>query len=121
MSVGVSVLAIGIWNHVDGPPVDIPVGPIANQGRIPVSPEENIVVYVVARFCLAGSVLLMTLGKSKRLLAGIVMLWLVQVVPAQVAPDSEWPNYGNDPGGTQYSIAWQINRTNVNRLQLAWT
>ena len=30
----------------------------------------------------------MTFGKSKRLLAGIVMLWLVQVVPAQVAPDS---------------------------------
>ena len=36
-------------------------------------------------------------------------------------PDSGWLNYGTDPGGTQYSIAWQINRTNVNRLQLAWT
>jgi len=65
--------------------------------------------------------LLMTIGKSKMLLAGIAMLWLVQVAPAQVAPDSGWPNYGSDPGGTRYSIARQINRTNVNRLQLAWT
>ena len=29
--------------------------------------------------------------------------------------------YGNDPGGTRYSAAQQINRTNVSRLQVAWT
>src|SRR3984893_1825311 len=55
------------------------------------------------------------------LMAVIVVFWLVQVAPAQSTPDSGWPNYGNDPGGTRYSTARQIDRTNVNRLQLAWT
>ena len=35
--------------------------------------------------------------------------------------DAGWPNYGNDPGGGRYSTARQIDRTNVARLQLAWT
>jgi quinoprotein glucose dehydrogenase len=40
---------------------------------------------------------------------------------AQSTTEAEWPNYGNDPGGTRYSPAHQIDRTNVARLQLAWT
>jgi quinoprotein glucose dehydrogenase len=40
---------------------------------------------------------------------------------AQTAPDAGWPNYGNDPGGTRYSPAKQIDRGNVARLQVAWT
>jgi quinoprotein glucose dehydrogenase len=32
-----------------------------------------------------------------------------------------WPNYGNDPGGTRYSPAKQINRSNVTQLKVAWT
>src|ERR1700679_2559656 len=32
-----------------------------------------------------------------------------------------WPNYGNDGGGTRYSAARQIDRTNVARLQPVWT
>jgi quinoprotein glucose dehydrogenase len=40
---------------------------------------------------------------------------------AQTAPDSGWPNYGNDPGGTRYSTAKQIDRANVAQLQVAWT
>jgi quinoprotein glucose dehydrogenase len=39
----------------------------------------------------------------------------------QSAPDTAWPNYGNDPGGTRYSSARQIDRTNVAQLHLAWT
>jgi quinoprotein glucose dehydrogenase len=39
----------------------------------------------------------------------------------QSAPDTTWPNYGNDPGGTRYSSAHQIDRTNVAQLHLAWT
>ena len=35
--------------------------------------------------------------------------------------DAGWPNYGNDPGGSRYSAARQIDRTNVAKLQLAWT
>ena len=32
-----------------------------------------------------------------------------------------WPNYGNDSGGTRYSGAKQIDRSNVGGLQVAWT
>jgi quinoprotein glucose dehydrogenase len=32
-----------------------------------------------------------------------------------------WPTYGSDPGGSRYSEAAQIDRTNVNRLKVAWT
>ena len=32
----------------------------------------------------------------------------------------EWPYYGGDPGGTQYSTLTDINAGNVQRLQLAW-
>jgi quinoprotein glucose dehydrogenase len=35
--------------------------------------------------------------------------------------DVGWPNYGNDAGGTRYSASRQIDRTNVARLQLAWS
>src|SRR5450432_1339180 len=35
--------------------------------------------------------------------------------------DAGWPNYGNDPGGTRYSAAHQIDRGNVSQLKLAWT
>jgi len=55
------------------------------------------------------------------LLAGIVVHWIVVVASAQSGQDSGWPNYGNDPGGMRYSSSRQIDRTNVTRLQLAWT
>src|SRR4029077_14669597 len=40
---------------------------------------------------------------------------------AQAKPDTGWPNYGNDGGGTRYSSASQIDRTNVAQLKTAWT
>jgi quinoprotein glucose dehydrogenase len=36
-------------------------------------------------------------------------------------PDSGWPTYGHDPGGSRYSPATQINRDNVGQLKVAWT
>lgn len=33
----------------------------------------------------------------------------------------EWPSYGDDPGGMRYSRLTDINRSNVARLQFAWT
>jgi quinoprotein glucose dehydrogenase len=36
------------------------------------------------------------------------------------APDTEWPNYGNDPGGMRYSPLAQISRENVSTLKVAW-
>lgn len=34
--------------------------------------------------------------------------------------DTDWPNYGNDPGGMRYSPLSQINRENVSKLKVAW-
>jgi quinoprotein glucose dehydrogenase len=55
------------------------------------------------------------------LLAVTFVLYSPLIPSAQSAPDSGWPTYANDPGGTRYSSALQIDRTNVTRLQLAWT
>src|ERR1051325_6025335 len=33
---------------------------------------------------------------------------------------ANWPNYGNDPGGTRHSELAQINRQNVTKLKPAW-
>lgn len=37
------------------------------------------------------------------------------------AQESDWPNYGNDPGGMRYATVAQINRSNVAQLKSAWT
>src|ERR1700736_213160 len=51
----------------------------------------------------------------------VVVFGFVSVAYAKSVADSGWPNYGNDPGGTRYSPAHQIDRTNVTQLQVAWT
>jgi quinoprotein glucose dehydrogenase len=53
-----------------------------------------------------------------------VVVSLVGCLPALLGdrvPPDEWPNYGNDAGGTRYSPLAQIDRANVGRLRLAWT
>jgi quinoprotein glucose dehydrogenase len=39
---------------------------------------------------------------------------------AQTPSETEWPAYGNDPGGMRYSPLTQINRENVSKLKTAW-
>ena len=39
---------------------------------------------------------------------------------AQVKPESDWPAYGNDPGGMRHSALSQIDRENVAKLKVAW-
>src|SRR5712692_7331206 len=56
-----------------------------------------------------------------RVVASLPFLWLVSESLAQTKPDAGWPNYGSDGGGTRYSAASQIDRTNVTQLQVAWT
>ncbi len=51
----------------------------------------------------------------------VLTLCLASLVRGQSAPDSGWATYGSDPGGTRYSPARQIDRTNVTKLQVAWT
>ena len=39
---------------------------------------------------------------------------------SQVPSETDWPNYGNDPGAMRHSALSQINRENVARLKVAW-
>jgi quinoprotein glucose dehydrogenase len=55
------------------------------------------------------------------LLCGLFFLELFSRALAQSIPDSGWPTYANDPGGTRYSPLQQINRTNVAQLRVGWT
>ena len=55
------------------------------------------------------------------LLSGLFLPGLVSCAHAQSIPDSGWPTYANDPGGTRYSPLQQINRNNVAQLRVAWT
>jgi len=41
--------------------------------------------------------------------------------PAPKSPQREWPSHGGDAGHTQYSPLEQIDATNVQRLEVAWT
>jgi quinoprotein glucose dehydrogenase len=55
------------------------------------------------------------------LLLFLFLVWLVSGARAQSMSDAGWPNYGNDPRGTRYSPAAQIDRSNVGQLKVAWT
>jgi quinoprotein glucose dehydrogenase len=60
---------------------------------------------------------------SKWFMALLVPLWLAIGsigVRGQTSGDTEWPAYGNDPGGMRYSTLDQINRQNVSKLKVAW-
>jgi len=65
----------------------------------------------------------MRLAKYARMIPGlIVLLWATSSLSthAQSPAASDWPNYGNDPGGMRYSPLWQVNRENVTNLRVAW-
>lgn len=55
------------------------------------------------------------------LLLFLFLIWLASTTRAQSKPEAGWPTYGNDPGGTRYSPAAQIDRSNVGQLKVAWT
>ena len=55
------------------------------------------------------------------LLLFLFLTLLVSTARAQTKPDAGWPTYSNDPGGTRYSPASQIDRNNVTQLKVAWT
>ena len=59
-----------------------------------------------------------------RIYLPIVVLLACGLAIGQAVTDNagqEWPVYGHDAGGMRYSPLKQINRTNVQRLQRAWT
>jgi len=76
------------------------------------------------------------LGKSLLFLAivaiiGLGLAWLIadhwtgELAQPSIADtglrDVGWPTYGNDQGGSRYSVAGQVNRNNLERLAPVWT
>jgi len=65
------------------------------------------------------------MGQNRATLATAIVLVFAVCAPA-LAQDTheslsgDWPAFGNDPGGSQYSPLAQISLTNVSRLKLAW-
>src|SRR5499425_2375902 len=57
------------------------------------------------------------------LMAGALLLaaGCLTAIHGDVPQRGDWPNYGNDPGGTRYSALTQIDRVNVAQLRVAWT
>ena len=59
--------------------------------------------------------------KAGALAAGY-LFFTMSLIYSQGAPQNvDWPVYGGSPGGTRYSGLKQINQTNVNQLQVAWS
>ena len=54
-----------------------------------------------------------------RMLPTLAALSILHAADSSAARD--WPAYGGNPSGTRYSALKQIDRSNVSRLQLAWT
>lgn len=59
-----------------------------------------------------------SMAKFRWLLAGLLLLCMSAW---SEEPTIGWPSYGSDPGGGHFSRAQQITRTNVHRLERAWT
>lgn len=51
----------------------------------------------------------------------LVVTWLAVASGAAAQSGSDWPTFGGQPEGAQYSALDQINRDNVGDLELAWT
>jgi quinoprotein glucose dehydrogenase len=67
----------------------------------------------------------MSAEKYRRRILGLLVIFYLAIastsVHGQFSGNTEWPNYGNDPGGMRYSPLAQINRENVSKLKVAWT
>jgi quinoprotein glucose dehydrogenase len=59
-------------------------------------------------------------GLAHRIALALASISLAFYAHAQVGPASDWPAYGNDPGGMRHSALSQINRENVAKLKIAW-
>jgi glucose dehydrogenase len=56
-----------------------------------------------------------------RFFPACILLGLIVLVGRSESWPQEWRSYGHDPGGKRFSTLHQINRTNVQQLQRAWT
>jgi PQQ-dependent dehydrogenase (methanol/ethanol family) len=51
----------------------------------------------------------------------LLLLSSFPVVAQKSVSNQDWPNVGRDPGGNRHSPLTQINRSNVSKLEVAWT
>ena len=51
----------------------------------------------------------------------IIGIAAVRLATVAGGPADGWPSYGHDPGGMRFSPLTEIDRTNVARLEVAWT
>ena len=49
----------------------------------------------------------------------LLLVWTI-VAPYVHATETDWPNYGNDPGSAKYADLDQLNANNVAKLRVAW-
>ena len=49
-----------------------------------------------------------------------IMLIVTPVSAQHGAPNGDWPYWGGDAGSTRYSALDQINKNNVQKLEIAW-
>ena len=61
--IGLGVLCHGIWNHLDGPPVDY--DSTRSDDRMPVPPAVNAIVYIWAGFTILAGLLLAALSSRR--------------------------------------------------------
>ncbi len=59
-------------------------------------------------------------GGNRFAAASVLLAACIAVAPSYAA-EGDWPGFGNDPGGSQYSPLDQISAANVAKLKLAWT
>src|ERR1700730_6923981 len=51
----------------------------------------------------------------------LTIILLTAAVASVAGAQTDWPIYGHDPGGLQYSPLKAIDTRNVSKLQVAWT
>src|SRR6202046_1621950 len=56
-----------------------------------------------------------------RTIAAALIFWSIPALAQTGAKNGEWRTYGGDLGHTRYSAVDQINASNFNRLEVAWT
>ena len=59
--------------------------------------------------------------RSVMLVAAVALVWMFASRASDDAASRDWPAYGGTPQNIRYSELTQINRTNVSRLEVAWT
>ena len=73
------------------------------------------------RLVLAESVLSIVVALATPLFGAVLLVTFVLTALSQPVVGQEWPAYGGDPGGSQFTALDDITRENVDSLEPLWT